>query len=74
MAGGQAYQLFTEDFPARSWIGSRIDEGRVHVDVDLGANRVPEGAAQLQVLADTYAWHLIPRRADTIADRDSPST
>jgi hypothetical protein len=70
IAGGQAYQLFTEDFPARSWIGSRVNEGHVHVDADLGPVRVPEGAAELQVLGDTYAWHLVPRRAEIIAERD----
>ena len=30
----------------------------MHVEADLAAAGVPQGPAQLEVVAGTYAWHL----------------
>jgi len=66
---GKRYPLFTEEQPSVGFIGSRIAERSLHVTSDLSALGVTEGPAQLEVSADTYAWHLIPPRLAPVAER-----
>jgi hypothetical protein len=54
-AGGQLFPLFSEQLPAD---GPRVTERRVRVEADLAAAGVPQGPAQLEISADTSAWHL----------------
>ena len=54
-SGEGSFPLFSEELPAD---GPRETERRVHVDADLAAAGVPQGPAQLDVAADTRAWHL----------------
>jgi len=56
-AGGTGYDLLSETYPSTSWRGSGVAEKRLHVEADLLALRVPEGAATLEVYVDTYGWH-----------------
>lgn len=62
MAGGTAFELLSEAYPKASWRGSGITEKRIHIETDLLQLKVPEGAATLEVLVDTYAWHLLPSK------------
>jgi murein DD-endopeptidase MepM/ murein hydrolase activator NlpD len=55
VSGGQAYPLFAEQIPAEA---PREVERRIHIDADLASVGVPQGPAQLEVSADTRAWHL----------------
>ncbi len=66
-AGGQSYPLFAEELPAD---GPRETERRVHVDSDLAGLGVPQGPAQLEVAADTRAWHLFGGSPVALATRD----
>ncbi|HXQ22996.1 MAG TPA: M23 family metallopeptidase [Candidatus Acidoferrales bacterium] len=59
-AGGSAFELASESYPKASWRGSGVTEKRLHVESDVVALKVPEGAATLEVLVETYAWHLLP--------------
>src|SRR5262249_24611492 len=54
-AGGQVYPLFAEEIPA----DARQNERQLHVESDLAAAGVPQGPAQVEVSADTRAWHLL---------------
>jgi murein DD-endopeptidase MepM/ murein hydrolase activator NlpD len=58
-AGGQMYELGREAILPTSWRGSGVTEKRVHIEPDLQELRVPEGPATLEVLVDTYAWHVL---------------
>jgi murein DD-endopeptidase MepM/ murein hydrolase activator NlpD len=58
-AGGNTYDLAHEEVAATSWRGSGVTEKRVRIAPDLVQLRVPEGPATLEVLVDTYAWHLL---------------
>lgn len=55
-AGGSAYELFREAYPATSWRGSELAEKRIRIEPDLLALQAPEGAATLEVSVDTYGW------------------
>jgi len=59
-AGGTAYELLNEQYPALNWRGSGITEKRLHLEPDLLQLKVPEGAVILDVSVETYAWHLLP--------------
>lgn len=61
VAGGNSYDLASESYPASSWRGSLVNDQRVHIAPDLGELKVPEGQATLEIYADTYGWHLLPR-------------
>lgn len=62
-AAAGTYELFSETYPALGWRGSGIREKRLHVETDILALKVPEGPATLEVLIDTYAWHVLPHGA-----------
>jgi murein DD-endopeptidase MepM/ murein hydrolase activator NlpD len=55
-SGDGSFPLYSEELPAD---GPRETERRVHIDADLAAAGVPQGPAQLEVAADTRAWHLL---------------
>jgi murein DD-endopeptidase MepM/ murein hydrolase activator NlpD len=58
-AGGTAYDLLGETYPAPTWRTRGVTQKRLHVDVDLQQLKVPEGPATLEAFVDTYAWHLL---------------
>jgi murein DD-endopeptidase MepM/ murein hydrolase activator NlpD len=58
-AGDKVYDLGREEKAASSWRGSGVTEMRMEIEPDLAALGVPEGPAVLEVLVDTYAWHLL---------------
>jgi murein DD-endopeptidase MepM/ murein hydrolase activator NlpD len=60
-AGGSTFELASESYPKTSWRGSGVTAKRLHVEADMVQLKVPEGSATLEVLVDTYAWHLLPR-------------
>ena len=62
-AGGNTYELLSETYPKSGWRGSGLTEKRIHVEPDLVALKVPEGPVTLEVLVDTYAWHLVGKTA-----------
>ncbi len=66
-AGGVSYELLRQDYPKVTWRGSGITAVRLHVEPDLSALKVAEGPAALQVLADTWSWHLWPQPPRQIA-------
>lgn len=68
-AGGQTHALFSETIPPSGWRGSGVTERRLHVEADLRTLGVPEGPAQVEVFADTYAWHLVEPRSGAIASQ-----
>lgn len=55
---GAVFDLAAEAYPPTSWRGSGVIERQLHVETDLDALDVPEGAAALEVFVDTHAWHL----------------
>ncbi|MFQ5668413.1 MAG: M23 family metallopeptidase [Candidatus Binatia bacterium] len=60
-AGDTLYELLRETYPAPPWWGgSGVTERTVHLQADLLPLHVPEGPATLEVLVDSYAWHLFP--------------
>ena len=67
LAGGQSYPLMSEDIPADA---PRERERRLHVEADLAAAGVPQGPAQLEVVADTRAWHLLGGTHGAVVTRD----
>ena len=72
LAGGNAYELFSETYPKSSWRGSGLTAKRIHIEPDLLALKVPEGPVALEVFADTYAWH--PFRAPPTPRLTVPAT
>ena len=68
-AGGKTYALFEEEFPPVSWIGSRVESRELHFETDLSAVGVPEGPAEIEIFADTYAWRIVPARGEPVAER-----
>jgi murein DD-endopeptidase MepM/ murein hydrolase activator NlpD len=67
IAGGQSYPLFSEEIPVDA---PREPERRLHVEADLAAAGVPQGPAQLEVAADTRAWHLFGGARGAVDTRD----
>ncbi len=65
-AGGSSFDLLKQDFEAVSWRGSLLTDKRVHVEPDLSQLQIPEGPATLEVLAETYAWHILPSSSPVI--------
>lgn len=54
-AGGQTFPLLAEELPAD---GPRETVRQLHLAADLAASGVPQGPAQIEVTADTRAWHV----------------
>lgn len=67
LAGGGTYPLFAEELPVDD---AGVRERHVRVDADLAAAGVPQGPAQLEIVAATRAWHLFggPRSARVLRD------
>ncbi|MFN8645044.1 MAG: M23 family metallopeptidase [Candidatus Binatia bacterium] len=65
VANGQPISLFGEDLPA----SPRVTEHRVSLNTDLATTGAVEGPATLEVLADTYAWHLFGGERRAVATR-----
>ena len=65
-AGGQSYPLFAEELPE----DGRAIERRIHVETDLASTGVAQGPAQLEVRADTRAWHPMGGARAAVATRD----
>jgi murein DD-endopeptidase MepM/ murein hydrolase activator NlpD len=68
VAGGRKYQVWEETFPPVSWIGSRVGERQLKIEVDLAKSGVPEGPAHLEVYAETYAWYVLGPSEDPVAE------
>lgn len=66
-SGGAVFDLLQESYPARSWLGSGLNEQHLHVEPDLRQLKVPEGPATLEVFVDTWAWHLLARTAPALS-------
>jgi murein DD-endopeptidase MepM/ murein hydrolase activator NlpD len=66
-AGGQSFPLFSEELPADA---PRQNERRLHVELDLASAGVPQGPAQLEVTAETRAWHLLGGKQPGVATRN----
>ena len=66
-AGGQTYPLFSEEIPADA---ARQNERQLHVEADLAAAGVPQGPAQVEVSADTRAWHLFGGAPSGVATQE----
>lgn len=65
-SGDASFPLFSEELAAD---GPRETERRVHVEADLAGAGVPQGPAQLEVAADTRAWHLFGGARGAVAER-----
>lgn len=66
VAQGQRHQLLREDYPAGGFFGGGTAEKSLHVEADLSALGIGEGPAQLEISADTHAWHIIPPRPEPL--------
>jgi len=60
-ANAEPIVLHSEGFEATSWRGSGLRERRITIEPDLTALGVPEGRAALEVVVDSYAWHIVPQ-------------
>jgi murein DD-endopeptidase MepM/ murein hydrolase activator NlpD len=65
--GEEVFPLASESFAADGFLGSGPGEHRLVVSADLGALRVPEGPATLEILAETYGWRLLSRETPVVA-------
>ena len=65
VVNGQPISLFSEDLPS----SPRVSERRVALNTDLAATGAVEGPATLEVVADTYAWHLLGGARQAVASR-----
>jgi murein DD-endopeptidase MepM/ murein hydrolase activator NlpD len=68
-SNGKTVELLRQEFPAASWLGSGVASSTFAVAGDLGGRGVSEGEWTLQVVVDTYAWRVIPRRQHVLAER-----
>lgn len=66
VTNGQSIPLYSEDLPA----SPAVHEQRVALDADLGASGAVEGPARLEVVAGTYAWHILGGERETVAAKD----
>lgn len=60
-AGEQQFSLARRDFPSTGWFGSGVDSTRIPIEADLARLGVPEGAALVEVLAETHGWSFFQR-------------
>jgi murein DD-endopeptidase MepM/ murein hydrolase activator NlpD len=65
-AGGQSFPLVTEELRPDQLVSER----RLEVAADLASAGIPEGAAKLEVFADTHAWHPFGGERGTRVSRD----
>lgn len=63
---GKRHPLIREEYPAGGFFGGGTQEKKVHVEADLSGLGLTEGEAQLEVSADTHAWHFVPPRPEPI--------
>jgi murein DD-endopeptidase MepM/ murein hydrolase activator NlpD len=63
---GQSLPIFSEEFPPD---GPRVNEKQIRFEADLARAGASEGPATLEVVADTYAWHLFGGARGTVATR-----
>ncbi len=79
VAGDRIFSIAERHFEAQGWFGSGVEALRIPVEVDLGEIGVPQGAAVLEVLAETYGWRVFDRQMPTVGrfpqqvDRTPPS-
>lgn len=66
VANGQPISLFSEDFPS----SPRVTERRIALNTDLATTGAVEGPATLEVVADTYAWHILGGQRQAVASRN----
>lgn len=64
VSGGKRHTLTHEEYPAGGFLGGGTAERTLHVEADLSALGITEGPAQLEVFADTHAWHIVPPRPE----------
>jgi murein DD-endopeptidase MepM/ murein hydrolase activator NlpD len=62
-AGAQVYELLSAD------LDEGVREQRFAVEADLRAAGVSQGPGQIEVLASTDAWHVLPPRPAPVATR-----
>jgi len=66
-SGDQTFPLASESFAADGFFATGPGEHRLAISADLGALRIPEGPATLEILAETHAWRLLGRDLPVIA-------
>lgn len=64
--GGKRSTLIQEDYPAGGLMGGGTAERTLHVEADLAALGLTEGPAQLEVFAETHAWHIVPTHPEPV--------
>lgn len=63
---GKRHTLIREEYPAGGFFGGGTAEKKLHVEADLSSLGITEGPAQLEVFADTHAWHFVPPRPEPV--------
>ena len=66
VSNGQNVVLHSEEIPA----SPRVQERQVTLNTDLAATGAVEGPAKLEVVAGTYAWHILGGARETAASKD----
>lgn len=66
LANGQSITLYRQDLPA----SPATREQRIALDADLAASGAVEGPATLEVVAGTYAWHILGGDRESVVTRD----
>jgi len=66
VANGQPTTLHSEEIPA----SPSVNERHIALNSDLSTTGVVEGPAKLEVVAGTYAWHLLGGERQSVASRD----
>jgi murein DD-endopeptidase MepM/ murein hydrolase activator NlpD len=66
VSNGQSVPLHTEEIPS----SPRVAERRITLNNDLSSSGAVEGPAKLEVVANTYAWHLFGGDRETAAAKD----
>jgi murein DD-endopeptidase MepM/ murein hydrolase activator NlpD len=61
---GQRHTLLQEDYPPGGLFSRGTQERTLHIEADLTARGIVEGPAQVEVFADTHAWHIFSPRAE----------
>jgi murein DD-endopeptidase MepM/ murein hydrolase activator NlpD len=66
VANGQPITLYRQDIPS----SPRTGEQHIALNSDLSTTGAVEGPAKLEVVAGTYAWHILGGERETVASRD----
>ncbi|HSQ01406.1 MAG TPA: M23 family metallopeptidase [Candidatus Dormibacteraeota bacterium] len=66
VTNGQSIALHNEELPATP----SVREQRITLNTDLAATGAVEGPAKLEVVAGTYAWHILGGERETAASKD----